>query len=127
MDREPIGRGDCMLAVAAKAVSVRILIYGINFHPEPTGIGKYTGEMTNWLAGRGHEVRCCYGAAILSAVARPPAVPCLEVFKGALSFAKWNGNGKTTSGQHAEGPCAEIFRCPIWVPENRKARSGYFT
>ena len=35
----------------------RILLYGINFAPEPTGVGKYTGEMAAWLAQAGHEVR----------------------------------------------------------------------
>jgi len=29
---------------------MRILIYGINYSPELTGIGKYTGEMAPWLA-----------------------------------------------------------------------------
>jgi hypothetical protein len=26
-----------------------LVIYGINFSPELTGIGKYTGEMVHWL------------------------------------------------------------------------------
>jgi colanic acid biosynthesis glycosyl transferase WcaI len=29
------------------------LIYGINYYPELTGIGKYTGEMGAWLSERG--------------------------------------------------------------------------
>ncbi|EKD96978.1 MAG: hypothetical protein ACD_23C01156G0001 [uncultured bacterium] len=29
---------------------MKILLYGINFAPELTGIGKYTGEMAAWLA-----------------------------------------------------------------------------
>jgi colanic acid biosynthesis glycosyl transferase WcaI len=36
---------------------VRILIHGINFHPEAAGVGEYTGEMTKWLATAGHEIR----------------------------------------------------------------------
>jgi colanic acid biosynthesis glycosyl transferase WcaI len=36
---------------------VRILIHGLNFAPELVGVGKYTGEMAEWLAARGHEVR----------------------------------------------------------------------
>jgi colanic acid biosynthesis glycosyl transferase WcaI len=28
---------------------MKILLYGINFAPELTGIGKYTGELTAWL------------------------------------------------------------------------------
>lgn len=34
-----------------------ILIHGINFSLELTGIGKYSGEMAEWLAAQGHEVR----------------------------------------------------------------------
>lgn len=36
---------------------MRILIYGLNFAPELVGVGKYTGEMAQWLAAQGHEVR----------------------------------------------------------------------
>jgi len=35
---------------------MKILVYGINYHPELTGIGKYTGEMCAWLAAQGHQV-----------------------------------------------------------------------
>jgi len=37
--------------------AMRILIYGINFSPELTGIGKYSGEMAEWLVAHGHKVR----------------------------------------------------------------------
>lgn len=36
---------------------MKILVYGINYSPELTGIGKYTGEMVEWLVAQGHEVR----------------------------------------------------------------------
>ncbi len=36
---------------------LRILIYGINYWPELTGVGKYTGEMAAWLVAQGHKVR----------------------------------------------------------------------
>src|SRR5215813_12228375 len=45
---------------------MRILIYSANFAPEPTGVGKYSGEMAAWLVDRGHEVRV---------VAAPPYYP----------------------------------------------------
>lgn len=35
---------------------MKILVYGINYHPELTGIGKYTGELCSWFAARGHQV-----------------------------------------------------------------------
>ncbi|MEN1786189.1 MAG: WcaI family glycosyltransferase [Bacteroidota bacterium] len=35
---------------------MKLLIYGINYAPELTGIGKYTGELTEWLVKAGHHV-----------------------------------------------------------------------
>jgi colanic acid biosynthesis glycosyl transferase WcaI len=55
---------------------MKILLYGINFAPELTGIGKYTGELAAWLAARGHKVRevafvfCGNGAGRADLVAR---------------------------------------------------------
>lgn len=40
---------------------MNILIYGLNYAPEPTGIGKYTGEMAEWLAAQGHAVEVICG------------------------------------------------------------------
>ena len=42
---------------------MKILVYGINYSPELTGIGKYTGEMVEWMASQGH-----YRAAVLPGV-----------------------------------------------------------
>ena len=49
---------------------MKILLYGINFAPEPTGIGKYTGEMAAWLAAAGNEVRV---------IAAPPYYPAWSI------------------------------------------------
>lgn len=35
---------------------MRILIWGINYAPEPTGIGPFNTGMAEWLASSGHEV-----------------------------------------------------------------------
>ncbi len=40
---------------------MRILIYSLNYAPEPTSTGKYTGELAAWLASRGHEVDAIAG------------------------------------------------------------------
>lgn len=58
---------------------MRILIHGINFSPELIGIGKYSGEMAEWLTSRGHEVRV---------VTAPPYYPHWRVAEG---FANWWG------------------------------------
>src|SRR5260221_14300609 len=93
-----------------------ILIYGINFHPEPTGVGKYTGEMAEWLASRGHEVRV---------VTAPPSYPQWRVFPGYRAWEYFresvrpqNGNEKLASGGPGPLPGMEIFRCPVWIPKH---------
>jgi colanic acid biosynthesis glycosyl transferase WcaI len=103
---------------------MRILIYGINFHPEPTGTGKYTGEMAHWLAGRGHEVRV---------VTAPPSYPHWCVFSGYSGwkysrerFRLQDGNRSRSGMQHAQCPDIEIFRSPIWVPENPNGAKRLF-
>lgn len=76
---------------------MKILIYGINYAPELTGIGKYSGEMASWLAARGHQVRV---------VTAPPYYPAWVVradYKNAYSTQR-------ISGQPV------VFRCPLYVP-----------
>jgi len=56
---------------------LRILIYGINYAPELTGIGKYSGEMAEWLTAQGHEV---------IVITAPPYYPQWEVLNGYSSY-----------------------------------------
>jgi colanic acid biosynthesis glycosyl transferase WcaI len=76
---------------------VKVLVYGLNFSPELTGIGKYTGEMAAWLAGRGHEVRV---------VTAPPYYPDWKVGAGYTAgryvCESWQG--------------VSVWRTPLWVP-----------
>ena len=72
-------------------------MYGINFSPELTGIGKYTGEMAAWLAARGHEVRV---------VTAPPYYPDWAVGSG-YSASRW---------RYERWQGVEVWRCPLWVP-----------
>lgn len=76
---------------------MRILVYGIHFHPEPIGVGKFSGEMVAWLARQGHDVRV---------VAAQPSYPDWRVMAGYSS-------GRYSRGQW-EG--ATVWRCPVWVP-----------
>lgn len=78
---------------------MRILLLGLNYAPELTGIGKYSGEMMEWLAGRGHEVRV---------VTTPPYYPEWKVGSG---YRWWQYRREVS----ANG--VRIYRCPIWVPE----------
>lgn len=78
---------------------MRILIYGLNYAPELTGIGKYTGEMSSWLAARGHEVRV---------VTAPPYYPAWSI--------REDYRGKLYRTEHAPGE-PTVFRTPLYVPE----------
>ena len=76
---------------------MKILIYGINFYPELTGIGKYTGEMAFWLAKMGHEVRV---------ITAPPYYPAWRISKG---YSRYFYKNEKISG-------VSIWRTPIWIP-----------
>ncbi len=84
---------------------LRILIFGLNYAPELTGIGKYTGEMAAWLSARGHQVRV---------VTAPPYYPAWCVADA------YRGRGYVTEGGGPLGDGAGeplVFRCPLYVPE----------
>ena len=77
---------------------MRILLYGLNYAPELTGIGKYSGELGAWLAGRGHEVRV---------ITAPPYYPAWRVDEAyrATSYRIEHAPGQPT-----------VIRVPLWVP-----------
>lgn len=76
---------------------VKILIYSANYAPEPTGIGKYSGEMAEWLAAQGHEVRV---------VAAPPYYPAWKLAEG-YAWPPYR--------HERHGP-VRVWRAPLWVP-----------
>ena len=76
---------------------MKILVYGINYSPELTGIGKYTGEMVEWMAQQGHEVRV---------ITAPPYYP------------EWQVGAKYSSWRYRrENGDATVWRCPLYVPK----------
>lgn len=76
---------------------MKVLIYSANYAPEPTGIGKYSGEMAEWLAAKGHEVRV---------VAAPPYYPHWKVDP---AYAWPPYQRETLNG-------VDVWRAPLWVP-----------
>lgn len=76
---------------------MKILITGLNFSPDLTGIGKYTGEMARWLAEAGAEVRV---------VTAPPYYPAWRVSSG-YSGARY---------QYEQAGSVTVIRCPLYVP-----------
>jgi colanic acid biosynthesis glycosyl transferase WcaI len=78
---------------------MRILIYSANFAPEPTGIGKYSGDMANWLADRGHKVRV---------VCAPPYYPAWQV----------DGKYRWPPYRRELWRGVDVWRTPLWVPKS---------
>ena len=77
---------------------MRILLLSLNYLPELTGIGKFSGEMAEWLAARGHEVRV---------IKTPPYYPEWRVHDG---FSAWRYVRERLAG-------VDVVRCPLWVPQ----------
>jgi colanic acid biosynthesis glycosyl transferase WcaI len=76
---------------------MRLLLLGINYAPELTGIGKYTSEMAEWLTAHGHAVQV---------VTAPPYYPAWRIGEG---YSAWRYQRELLAGV-----C--VWRCPLWVP-----------
>ncbi|MGB5135668.1 MAG: WcaI family glycosyltransferase [Prochlorococcaceae cyanobacterium] len=72
---------------------MKVLLYGLNYAPEPVGIGKFSGEMATWLAARGHQVR---------------------VVTAAPYFPEWRARGNRYRRETLQQ--VDVWRCPLWVP-----------
>lgn len=91
--RKQVGR-------AQASSTMDVLLYGLNYEPELTGIGKYSGEMARWLTERGHRVQV---------VAAPPYYPEWRIREG--------HTGSRYVNDHAVAqPGLSVLRCPLWVP-----------
>ena len=76
---------------------MRILLVGINFYPELTGIGVYTADVAANLTGEGHQVHVVTAA---------PYYPYWRVQPG---YKGWQYKQEVWRG-------VQIFRTPVWVP-----------
>jgi len=75
---------------------MKILIYGLHFKPDLIGIGKYTGEMADWLNSQKHDIRV---------IAAPHFYPEWKQIKHLWWYKK-------------ETSSYIIWRCPIYVPKH---------
>jgi colanic acid biosynthesis glycosyl transferase WcaI len=88
-----------VFGLGATGVAVRILVHGINFAPELIGVGKFTGEMCEWLARRGHAFK------IISSYPHYPDWKITEA-----------GGHRSYSFDSISG--LSVVRCPIYVPRH---------
>ena len=77
---------------------MKILIYGINYSPDLTGIGKYTGEMGAWLSNKSHTV---------------------DVITAMPYYPQWavNPSYKRKLWHSEKIAGATVKRCPLYVPK----------
>lgn len=81
---------------------MKILIYGLNYAPESTGIGSFTGQMAEWLAARGHQVQV---------ITTAPHYPDWQFRQG----EGWRYVTESIGGVH-------VSRCPMWLPRQLTPR-----
>ncbi|MFM0235976.1 glycosyltransferase WbuB [Paraburkholderia sediminicola] len=84
-------------STADRRPSRKVLIYGLNYAPELTGIGKYSAEMAESLAEAGYEVRV---------VCAPPYYPEWQIGAG---YSAWRYRTE-------ERAAVRVQRAPVWVP-----------
>jgi colanic acid biosynthesis glycosyl transferase WcaI len=82
----------------------RILLIGYNYYPEPTGIGKYSGEMVYWLAQHG------YDCTVLTTY---PYYPYWRVQEPYTHKKRWYS---TEVQNFTSGGRITVHRCPMYVP-----------
>ncbi|MCQ6956483.1 WcaI family glycosyltransferase [Mucilaginibacter aquariorum] len=86
----------------------RILLIGGNFYPEPIGIGKYNGEMMDWLATNGYDC---------TVVTTYPYYPQWKVQTPYVNKAFWYKKEIKYIKPFYESS-VKIYRCPQFVPVN---------
>ncbi len=86
--------------------SKRILFISTYFAPEPTGVGKYNGEMIDFLAAQGYQC---------TVVVPYPYYPFWKVQEPYAKKAFWYQKEKKRVQNNAS---ITIYRCPQYVPKN---------
>ena len=85
----------------------RVLLIGGNFHPEPIGIGKYNGEMIDWLAENGYDC---------TVVTSFPYYPQWQVQEPYTKTSRWFRKEVKYYKPYYERNIS-IYRCPQYVPK----------
>ncbi len=83
---------------------MKALIVSLNYKPELVGVGKYSGELAEWLAEAGHEIRVICG---------PPHFPGWRVHHG---FDAGRFSARDEGG-------VKVFRVPVRIPQTPTGRA----
>jgi colanic acid biosynthesis glycosyl transferase WcaI len=88
----------------------RILLLSSNYYPEPTGIGKYNGEMMDWLSTQNYE------CAVLTTY---PHYPHWKIQHPYTDKSSWY---KSENKRFLSSPSINIYRCPHYIPAKPTGR-----
>ena len=88
----------------------RVLLISGNYFPEPTGIGKYNKEMTDWMAD--HDFDC-------TVISTYPYYPYWKVQEPYAGKHLWYSKEILTT---AKGNPITVYRCPHYVPKKPTGR-----
>ncbi len=93
----------------------RILVLSSNYYPEPTGIGKFNGEMIEWLSKNGFE------CGVITTFPYYPYWKTQFPYINKIFRYKTELEKKTGSGD------VKIYRCPHYVPETPVGKKRVFS
>lgn len=85
----------------------KILLISYNFFPELTGIGKYNGEMIDWLLEQGHA------CSVVTTYPYYPDWKIQEKYRSKRFFFSTESTGGNDR--------LKVYRCPVFVPNNPSA------
>lgn len=91
----------------------RVLMIGGNFSPEPTGIGKYNGEMISWMADNGYDC---------TVITTYPYYPQWQV-QAPYERRKNRFTREVISKGKA---LIRVYRCPQYVPADPSGKKRIF-
>ena len=83
----------------------RLLLISYNFYPEPTGIGKYNGEMISWFVSKGYDC---------TVITSYPYYPYWKIQEPYFKKRFWYTTEESVDSK--SGGSLRIYRCPQYVP-----------
>ena len=79
----------------------RVIVYGINYAPEMIGVGRFTTQLCDYLAGSGADI---------DVITTPPHYP------------EWKTNAPYSAGRYMREQigAVRVYRCPIWLSKKMR-------
>ncbi len=91
-----------------------ILLIAGNYFPEPTGIGRYNKEMTDWLVDNG------FSCTVIT------TYPYYPHWKIQPPYHKKNWRYQKENIQTKNGNTITVYRCPHFVPKKCYGKNAHY-